>query len=237
MFDRFNNLMKGMLNKGMNKLETPEVLAEEAEKQLNDSLKQVKEALMQSMTREKLVEKQANDCAAQIEQWQKRAMVAAQQNNDEIARQCLQKKVDETQKQQMLQQQFEEAQKTSAALKDKFTEIDRQMQDFQRKKKELIARANAGQAVAKAKELAGGATGGSMDQWEQKILEKEAKNSALNQMNSDAALDGKFKDLDKHMEVEDELAALKGQLAQPKLIVDDVTNRASEDKPSESQES
>jgi phage shock protein A len=64
------------------------------------------------------------------------------------------------------------------------------------------------------------ASGKSMDAIEEKIRMKEARGEALTEM----AQEGKFKDTEKQMDVDFELAALKAQMESntPKLIVEEV---------------
>ena len=58
MFDRFNNLIKGMIDKGLSKAETPELLAEQAQLSLETDVKDLKKALLESVTNEKMIEQQ-----------------------------------------------------------------------------------------------------------------------------------------------------------------------------------
>lgn len=58
MFDRLMNIIKSMFNSGVSKLETAEVLAEQAESDLSKSVKQVQDALTASITNEKMLEAQ-----------------------------------------------------------------------------------------------------------------------------------------------------------------------------------
>mgnify|MGYP001201787356 FL=1 len=92
MFKRFMNLVKGTANKGMKKLETPELMAEEAEMELEKTVKQLKEAVIEARTNEKMLAKKRETADKKIEEWKQRAGLAVQQKNDDIARQCLQKK-------------------------------------------------------------------------------------------------------------------------------------------------
>lgn len=221
MFDRLMSIFKGMFNKGMSKLETPEVLAEQAEMQLEGDLKKVSEALTTGLANEKMLEKKIKDNAEQLSQWEKRALVAVQQNNDDMARQCLAKKQECAQTQQAYEAQLVEQKKTTAMLKEKHGELQTKLREFRSKKSELTARMKANDAVAKAHELAGG-TGGvsSMDQWEQKIAQKEAMGQAMREMSGASKVDDQFKEMDKQAELDGELAALKASMnTGPKLIV------------------
>ena len=108
MFKRFMNLVKGTANKGMKKLETPELMAEEAEMELEKTVKQLKEAVIEARTNEKMLAKKRETADKKIEEWKQRAGLAVQQKNDDIARQCLQKKKDLEVEAESLQLQLDE---------------------------------------------------------------------------------------------------------------------------------
>lgn len=216
-FSRLISLIKAKLSRGISKLETPEILAEQAQEQLESSIKKTKEAIVASVTNEKMLDQQIKKSQEELATWEKRAAVAVQQNNDELARQCLQKKQELAQKANMLTTQLEEQKTNTANLKKRYSEIEEQYKDFQRKKANLSARGNASDALSKANQLlSAGPTG--TDKWEQKIAEKEFKAEAERQMSQEPTKD-KFDELDK-LGVDGELAALKAQMQAPKLIVD-----------------
>lgn len=223
MISRLISLLKAKLNRGMAKLETPEVLAEQAQEQLESGLKKTKEAMVASATNEKMLEQQIKKCQEELATWEKRAALAVQQNNDEIARQCLEKKQELTQNAALFSSQLNEAKTNTANLKQQYQTITEQYQDFQRKKNDLTARAKAGDALTKANTLLqSGPTG--TDAIEQKIAEKEFRAAAQREMNSEPLQD-KLNALDQKATVDDELASLKAQMQPPKLIVDDEKNK------------
>jgi phage shock protein A len=217
-FTRLMNLLKAKMNRGMAKLETPEILAEQAQEQLETSVKKTKEAMVGSVTNEKMLEQQLKKCQDEVPIWEKRAAMAVQQNNDQIARECLLKKQELAQNADMLTKQLEEQKASTASLKKRYEEIGEQYKDFQRKKANLSARGNASDAVSKATQLLGSGPTGT-DKWEQKIAEKEFKAAAEREMGHDAAKD-KIDDQLAKADVDDELAALKANMQGAKLIVD-----------------
>ncbi len=221
MFDRLKNVMKGMLDKGVSKLETPEILAQMGETELENLLKQLKEATTEGITREKMIQKQLEKNQQDLEQWMKRAAVAVSQDNDDIAKQCLAKKVELEQSGKALQVQLDEAKTSKDNLKERYAEIEEKLRDYRVKQKGLVARAKAGDAVVNAQDLMSNASGKSMDSIEEKIRMKEARSEAINEM---AGGDSKFKNAEKQMDVDHELAALKAQMGAntPKLIVETV---------------
>jgi phage shock protein A len=70
MFDRIKNLMGAMVNNGVNKLETPELLLEQAEMELQKNLKDLKEALTESIAGEKMTEIQLQKKAQELTDWE-----------------------------------------------------------------------------------------------------------------------------------------------------------------------
>lgn len=129
---------------------------------------------------------------------------------------------------QSLQTQIADQKKNSAAIKERYQEMDKKLRDFQTRKNDMINRAKAGDAVVKAHDLMSKTGGSGLEKWEQKISQKEAQAEAIRELSGGGAIEDKFKQLDKHIEMEDELAALKSRMASqgkgPKLIVDDSKN-------------
>lgn len=224
MFERLKNLFNALFNKGMAKLETPEVLAEQAQNELETSVKKIKEAVTNSLTTEKMLAGQIQKNMEELATWEKRATVAVGAGNDDVAKQCLVKKQEHNQINQSLTAQLEEQKKSTAALKERSAEMDEKLKEFYNKRKSMTARAQANDAVIKANDLlsnTGGGTGG-MDKWEQKIKEKEYRSEAIRELSGNSKADDVFKELDKQGHLDDELAALKAKIGagSPKLIVD-----------------
>jgi phage shock protein A len=211
MFDRIKKMMGAMVTSGVNKLETPEVLLEQAESELKDNTKKLKESWTESVVQEKMFEKQIQKNQEELTTWEKRATLAVQHNNDEVATECLKKKQEHSQNAQNLNQQLEQQKTLTTTLKGKYQEVEHKLQEFLNKKSDMLARAKAGDSLVKAHELTSGTTENSMDKWEAKIREKELQADPL----QTAALDSKFKQLDQHNELDAELAALKAQIGTP----------------------
>ncbi len=133
MFDRFNNLIKGMIDKGLSKAETPELLAEQAQLSLETDIKDLKKALLESVTNEKMIEQQLKKNAEELAKWEKQAAMSVAKGDDELAKQCLQKKVQQTQLHETLTAQLAEQKTASANLKEKTAAMEAKLQDFLRR--------------------------------------------------------------------------------------------------------
>lgn len=222
MFKRFMNLVKGSANKGIKKLETPELLAEEAEMELQKTIKQLKEATIEAKTNEKMLQKKREASEKKVKEWQARAQLAVQQKNDDIARQCLQKKKEMEAEVTSFDVQLDEQAKASEALKSRLLQVEREFSDFKIKKQQLIARMEAGDAMAdtKSKVDISSATSG-IEQFEKKIEEQEIRNEVMRELNDEGLLEEEFKMLEDSTSsstpaVDDELAALKAELEKGK---------------------
>lgn len=211
MLDRLAALIKSFFNNMMGKMETPELLLEKAHDDLQTSVTQTRQGLVQSMTTEKTLEGQIKKNQEEIEKWQRNAALAVQQGNEDVARQCLQKKQEAAQALSSMESQLASQKQATAALKQRLSELEGEFQKFQANKQNLLAREKAASASARATELLPGASGApisKMDQLEQKIMEKEAKSAALRELSMS---DSKpTQDLLAQMDIESELAALKG---------------------------
>lgn len=227
MFDRLMNIFKAMFNAGVSKMETPEILAEQAQMELEGSVKKIQEGLTASLTNEKMLDAQLKKSADEKANWERRAALAVQQNNDDVAKQCIQKKVELANQIASQEAQLAEQKKTTADLKKRYGEMEQELKDFHRKKQSMTARAKGSEAVAKANAaLTTSGTGTSaMDKWEAKIKSKEIQNEALLEMRGASKEMEQLKDMDKNQQVDDELAMLKIAMSQapgaggPKLIV------------------
>ena len=224
MFKRFMNLVKGSANKGMKKLETPELMAEEAQMELEKAAKDLKEATIDARTNEKMLEKKVEAASKKIEEWKARAALAVQQKNDDIARQCLQKKKEMEVELESLNMQLEEQKRISLSMNERRVQVERELSEFKLKKQQLIARMQAGDALADAKSIGdvSSVTSG-IDQFEEKIREQEMRNEVLRELDEDTLLEDEFKKLESSQgvsaapsAVDDELAQLKQKLLEDK---------------------
>ena len=223
MFQRISNMIKGLLDKGLSSAETPEILAEQAQDQLEQEVKELKKAVVDSVTNEKMLEQQRKKHELELAEAEKRAALSVERGDDDLAKQCLLKRQTVNQALSSVDEQLTQQKTATAALKDRLKTVEDKLQEFMRHKPTMTARAQAGDAMSKANELLSNSSGtGGLDKWEQKIREKEARSEALHEM-SGGAVDDAFKRASEASKVDDDLAALKAQMGvakMPKLVVD-----------------
>jgi phage shock protein A len=234
MFSRFVSLMKAMFGRMLGHFEDPEMMLEQTYQELQSNLIQVRQAVAQAIATEKQLEGQLQKNRDQAATWQNRAAMAVQQGNDDLARQALQRKTQYAQAAADLEVQLKSQKEATATLRQRLTDLEGEVQKAYTKKQVLIARDKAATATSKANEIisktsANGAMS-VIERMEQKVTEKESKAAALAELGGDT-LDKKFKNFEGQVDIEHELAMLKGTVSggggggQPKLIVD---NKAKE---------
>lgn len=225
MFSRLASLIKAFFNSIMGKMEDPEMMLEQTYQDLQSNLVQVRQAVAQAIATEKQLEQQLQKNQEQAATWQNRAAMAVQQNNDDLARQALQRKQQYAQAIVELETQLKSQKEATATLRIRLGELEAQVQKAYTKKSVLIARDKAAQATSKANEILSKTTASGamnvMDRMEQKVNEREAKAAALQDLGSDQ-LEVKFKSFEGQSDIEAELLALKGGApGGEKLIIKD----------------
>ncbi|MBY0357130.1 MAG: PspA/IM30 family protein [Candidatus Obscuribacterales bacterium] len=224
MFQRLASLFKAFMNSLMGKMEDPEMMLEQTYQDLQANLIQVRQAVAQAIATEKQLEQQLQKNKDQAATWHNRATMAVQQNNDELARQALQRKQQYAQAVGDLEGQLKAQREATISLRARLTELEGEVQKAYTKKQVLIARDKAAQATTKANEILSKSTANGamsvMEKMEQKVLERESKAQAMAELGSDQ-LDKKFKSFEGQVDIEAELLALKGG-ADPgrKLIIE-----------------
>ena len=151
--------------------------------------------------------------------------MAVQQNNDELAKQALQRRSQYVQAATDLEVQFKTQRETTITLRQRLTDLEAEVQKAYTKKQVLIARDKAAQATSKANEILSKTTASGamsvMEKMETKVQEREARAAALSEISGDT-LEKQFKNLEHKTDVDMELLALKqkmGKAESPKLSI------------------
>lgn len=215
MFDRLINLFKAIFNAVLGRAEDPQMMLEQTYQDLQSNLIQVRQAVAQAIAAEKQLEQQLQKNRDQAETWHNRAAMAVQQSNDDLAKQALQRKQQYVQAASELENQLKQQKEATASLRQRFTDLETEVQKAYNKKQMLITRDKVAQATSKANEILSKTTASGalnvMDRMETKVQEREAKAAALTDMAQDT-LENKFKGIEVNSDVDTELSALKEQL-------------------------
>jgi phage shock protein A len=154
---------------------------------------------------EKKLEREKDNQFAQSKEWERKAMLAVTNGKDDLAKEALLRKQEYDTAAAEDQKQWE-AQRTSVEqLKESLRELQNKIEEAQRKKNLLIARAKRAEAQQKIQETISSVSGNrsafdAFDRMAAKVDEMEAiadANKELQDLSDNASLDKRFKELEK----------------------------------------
>ncbi len=218
-FSRLATVIKSNINELISKSEDPKKMLEQIIMDMNEQIIKVRQEVAGAIADEKKLQKQMEKEKRASEDWQKKAVLAVEKNNDELAREAL-KRHEEA---KGLAQQYETQWANQKAMVDKLKSnlklLNDKVQEAARKKDLLIARQKRAEAQDKInKTMSSLNDPGAFDTFsrmEKKVDEIESRADAeaeLSQELSGASLEDKFDALEESSSVDDKLAQLKKQL-------------------------
>ena len=174
--------------------------------------------------------KQKEQCDALGDDWYKRAKMAMEKGNEELAKEALSRRQVQADEAQSLQQQIDAQAAAIDKLYDGMQMLEKKILENKAKKDQMIARARTAQSTQKINDMLGGVTGKtSMDAFsrmEQKVEALEASAEVSAEMGSiggnmlpgsaESSVEAQFKALEASSTVDDELKKLKGLLGEGK---------------------
>ncbi|MDR2522029.1 MAG: PspA/IM30 family protein [Spirochaetaceae bacterium] len=206
MFSRLKTVISSHINAWISKAEKPEKMLNQLILDMNEQLIESKKAVAQAIADEKKLERETANQKALAQEWERKAMLAVEAGKDDLAREALLRKQDyentaaEYEKQHLAQKDAVE--KLKSALRELQTKID----EAQRKKNLLIARAKRAEAQQKIQDTMSGMAGGgkasfdTFDRMARKVDELEAHAEASKELadfSADSDLEKQFAQLEK----------------------------------------
>lgn len=188
---------------------------------MREDLVQLRQAVAQSIAAQKRVEQQYNQAQTQSSEWYRRAQLALQKGDENLAREALSRKQTFTDTANSLKSQLDQSTNQVATLKRNMTALESKIAEAKTKKEMLKARARAAKASEQINKAMGrvdtsGAIG-AFERMEEKVMEMEAQSEAIAELAGDT-LDSQFASLEAGSDVDSELAMLKAQLAEPPAL-------------------
>lgn len=168
--------------------------------------------------------KQKEQCDSLANDWYERAQLALQKGNDELAKEALTRRQQQTEQAVELQSQIDFQASSIDKLYEGMQMLEKKIMEAKGKKEQMVARARTASSTQKVNDMLGGITGKtSMDAFtrmEEKVesLEAAAEVSAeMGSMNGNllpgtSSVEAQFKALEAGSAVDDELKKMKGLL-------------------------
>ena len=169
--------------------------------------------------------KQKEQAEAMANDWYNRAQLALQKGNEELAREALTRRQQNTEQAEGLQSQIDAQADAIDKLYEGMQMLEKKILESKAKKEQMVARARTAQSTQKVNDMLGGITGKtSMDAFsrmEEKVEALEAAAEVSAEMGSiggnistDGSVEAQFKALEASSDVDDELKKLKGLLGE-----------------------
>jgi len=204
-FSRLKTLISSNVNDIINKAEKPEKMLNQLIIDMNSQLIESKKAVALAIADEKKLEREVQNQASQSSEWERKAMLAVQAGKDDLAKEALLRKQEHDNAYTEYQKQWQ-AQKVSVdSLKEALRELQNKIDEAQRKKNLLVARAKRAEAQQKIQSTMNTVAGNrsafdAFDRMSKKVDQMEAEAEAakeLDDLSANANLEKRFAELEK----------------------------------------
>jgi phage shock protein A len=217
--DRMATVIKSNLNHLINKAEDPEKMLDQILIQLRHQLVEAKREVAVAIADEKRLAAQLEAELEQVREWERRATMAVQKGEDDLAREALRRKADHEQIAIGYKKQWDAQQASTENLKNALRALSQKIEEAGRKKNLLVARQKRAEAQKHIHEVMTGLTDTSafesFDRMTAKVEQIEAQADAaveLSQELSGDTMEQRFRALESSTDVEQELHALKAKV-------------------------
>ena len=225
-FSRLKTLIASNVNALIGKAEKPEKMLNQLIIEMNEQLIESKKAVAMAIADEKKLEREKDNQFTQAKEWERKAMLAVTSGRDDLAREALLRKQEYDNAAAEYQKQWEAQKKSVDSLKESLRELQNKIEEAQRKKNLLIARAKRAEAQQKIQDTISSVSGNrsafdAFDRMAAKVDDMEAMADAskeLQELSDDTNLEKKFKALEKSdssadimlLELKEKMKALPG---------------------------
>jgi phage shock protein A len=217
--DRIAMVIRSNLNALINQAEDPEKMLDQILIDMRQQLQEAKREVAVAIADEKRLAAQMDAELDQVREWDRRAVLAVERGEDDLAREALRRKAEREQLAASYKTQWE-AQKTSTDnLKNALRALSEKIEEAARKKNLLIARQKRAQAQKHIHEVMTGLSDTSafeaFDRMATRVNQMEAQAAAtveISQELSGETTEQRFRALEGSVDVEQELQALKARV-------------------------
>lgn len=221
LLERVSTLIRANLNDMIDRAEDPEKMIKQVILDMENQYLQVKTQVAVSIADQHILEKKQKEQEDTAKDWMRRAEIAVDKGQDDLARAAL----DRYQTGQRLTQSFQEQvndQKTQVdTLKSALLKLEQKLDEGKSKRELLLARHRRSIALdraAKAQVAVGdGSKGATFDRLKERVNRSEATASAQVELLEEDVAE-KLNRLDRDTEVERLLADLKGRRSLPERV-------------------
>jgi len=218
-FDRFKRVVKSNLNDMISKAENPEKMLNQLIIDMNEQLIESKKSVASAIADEKKLERAMNQNSTQSEEWERKARLALKAGKEDLAKEALLRKQEydglATQYKEQWQAQHESVEKLKQSLRG----LQQKIEEAQRKKNLLIARAKRAEAQKRIQSTIGNMADNSafaaFDKMSARVDQIEAEVDAMSEI----------EDMSKKDDVEEQFAQLESGSAGGDMLLEDLRKK------------
>jgi len=204
-FSRLKTVISSNVNDLISKAEKPEKMLNQLIIDMQTQLLESKKAVALAIADEKKLARELENQETQAQEWEKRAMLAVREGKDDLAKEALLRKQEHDNASSEYRKQWESQKASVEKLKDSLRELQTKIEEAQRKKNLLIARAKRAEAQQKIQSTISSLDGNrtafdAFDRMAQKVDQMEAQAEAaieLEDLSKNSSLEKRFKELEK----------------------------------------
>lgn len=225
MFKRMSRVFKAKVNNALDNAEDPEKLLSQVIIDMNQQLIESKKSVASAIADEKKLERQMRSNQALSREWEDKARLAVKAGKDDLAKEALVRMQEYNDNYKQYRDQWELQHDSVEKLKTVLKQLQRKIDEAQRKKNLLIARAKRAKAQKKIQQTISSIDDNSafnaFDKMSEKVDRLEAENEAVLELSAS-------NDQGKN-ELESKFAALEAGITTPDLLLEDLKNKMKEE--------
>lgn len=217
-FKRLADLLKANINDLIDRAEDPEKMVKQIIIDMEEQFQKAVQGLGSVMASERQVEKQLEEAIGQSKTWEERAKNALKDDDEELAKQAIDNKLEADARVEQYRTMHEEINKQLDTLREQVEILKSKLVEARNRQSMLLARdkvADARKEVFSAiGDLDSSGAFAKMDKMEKKIAEKEAQADASFEVAGiDPSKSDVFEEKERSKAAQDELSRLKEELS------------------------
>jgi len=216
MFSRVGRVIRSYTNSFISKMEDPEKILDQAVEDMQKDLIKLRQASAQVMASQKQIQTKYNTAKNTADEWYKRAELALEKGEEDLAREALSRKKTFTEVANGLKSQLEQQEKAMSTLLGNVRTLEGKLAEAKSKKDTLKARAASARTQKQISEMTSGLDTSSafsaFEKMEEKVTALEAESESVAILAGNDSLESSFKELEQG-NVDDDLMALKRKMS------------------------
>ena len=218
LLDRVSTLLRANLNDLVEKAEDPERMLKQVVLDMENQLLQVKTQVAIAIADEHLLNKKKAEQVAQAAEWRRKAELAVQKGQDDLARAALERALSHDELVKGFTLQADEQKHEADSLRQALHKLDQKLSETRAQCDMLVAEHRRAKIVGRAthaRQSVSAQPGHTIDRMKSKVHIKSAENAAAVEVLAPESLEDRFKTLENQDKVELLLNEIKSRHALP----------------------